>query len=75
MPVSPTISIYAILVAKVSRQSIYIPLKPFVGSKVIDVLALLDSGAGGNFIDTTFAKDLTISLFALDKPISTWTEP
>jgi len=69
MPVSPTILIYAVLVAKVSRQSIYIPLKLFIGLKVINVLALLDSGAGGNFMDTTFTKDLTISLFALDKPI------
>ncbi len=71
MPVSPIISIYALLVVKVSRQSIYIPLKLLVGSKVIDILALLDSGAGGNFIDTKFAKNLTISLFTLNKPIKT----
>src|SRR6266567_1015557 len=58
MPVSPIISIYAILVAKVSRQTIYVSLKLLVGSKVIDILALLDSGAGGNFIHHDLAPTI-----------------
>jgi len=68
MPVSPTILIYAVLVAKVSRQTIYIPLKLFIGSKDFDILALLDSGAGGNFVHTDFAKSLQ-NLEPLAKPI------
>src|SRR5438309_7442474 len=58
MPVSPIISIYAVLVAKVSRQTIYVPLKLLVGSKVIDILTLLDSGAGGNFIHYDLAPTI-----------------
>jgi len=68
MPVSPTISIYAVLVAKVSRQTIYISLKLFIGSKDFDILTLLDSGAGGNFVHTNFAKSLQ-NLEPLAKPI------
>ncbi len=68
MPVSPIISIYAVLVAKVSRQTIYVPLKLLVGSKVIDILALLDSGAGGNFIHYDLAPTLQ-KLTLLKKPI------
>src|SRR5438270_11014273 len=68
MPVSPIISIYAVLVAKVSRQTIYIPLKLLVGSKVIDILALLDSGAGGNFIHYNLAPTLQKPTL-LKKPI------
>ena len=66
MLVSPIILIYTVLVAKVSRQTIYIPL--LVGSKVIDILALLDSGAGGNFIHYDLAPTLQKPTL-LKKPI------
>jgi len=68
MPVSPTISIYTVLVAKVSRQTIYIPLKLFIRSKDFDILTLLNSGAGGNFVHTNFAKSLQ-NLKPLKNPI------
>ena len=69
MPVSPTISIYAVLVAKVLRQTIYVPLQLIVGSKVIDILDLLDSGAGGNFIHPKLALSSKLSCQILPKPI------
>src|SRR5438309_5619694 len=68
MPVSPIILIYAVLVVKVSRQTIYVPLKLLVGSKVINILALLDSGAGGNFIHYDLASTIQ-NPTPLKKPI------
>jgi len=71
MPVSPTILIYAVLVAKVSRQTIYIPLKLYIRLKDFDILALLNSGAGGNFVHTNFVKSLQ-NLEPLETPITAY---
>ncbi len=68
MPVFPTIPIYAVLVAKVLRQTIYVPLQFHIDSKDIDVLVLLNSGAGGNFIHPKLTSTLQ-SLIALPKPL------
>ncbi|ESK83505.1 reverse transcriptase-rnase h-integrase [Moniliophthora roreri MCA 2997] len=40
------------------RNSMHIPLQYKVGTKIIETKALLDSGAGGRFISTGFARTL-----------------
>ena len=69
MPVSLIISIYTILVAKVLRQTIYVPLQLIMKSKVTDIHALLDSGARGNFIHPDLALTLSIPQKHLPKPL------
>ena len=46
-----------------------IPLKIKSEEETIETNALLDSGAGGEFIDQNYAKTLNLSLRNLDKPI------
>ena len=46
-----------------------IPLKIKTETETIETHALLDSGAGGEFIDQNYAKTLDLLLENLDKPI------
>ena len=55
MSVSPSLSILSVLVARVSNKSITVPITLRESQKnrePIELEALLDSGAGGLFIDT-----------------------
>ena len=53
----------------INKSSLSIPLKIKTESKIVENQALLDSGAGGEFIDQNYAKTLDLSLKNLDKPI------
>ena len=53
----------------VNKNSLSIPLKIKTESKIVENQALLDSGAGGEFIDQNYAKTLNLSLENLDKLI------
>ncbi|ESK81470.1 hypothetical protein Moror_15797 [Moniliophthora roreri MCA 2997] len=44
--------------AKMDRNSMHIPLQYKVGEQIIETQALLDSGAGGQFISTGLVKKL-----------------
>ena len=44
-------------------------MKTKTGSKTVETNALLDSGAGGEFIDQNYAKTLNLPLETLNKPI------
>jgi hypothetical protein len=60
MSVSPSLSILSVLVAQVSNKSIVLPITLRENQKnrePVEIEALLDSGAGGLFIDETFAKE------------------
>ena len=58
MPVSPVLSIHHVYAAKIqNKNSLLIPLE-FENSgekKIIKTFGLVDSGAGGKFIDQNFA--------------------
>ena len=53
----------------INKNSLSIPLKIKTETETIETQALLDSGAGGKFIDQNYAKILNQPLETLDKPI------
>ena len=64
-----TICIQTLFSGALNRNSLSIPLKIETGSEIVENQALLDSGAGGEFIDQNYAKTLNLPLGTLDKPI------
>jgi len=73
--VSPSLSILSVLVARVSNKSIAIPITLRESQKnrePIELEALLDSGAGGLFIDATFAKENGFALCGLPEPLNAY---
>jgi hypothetical protein len=63
--VSPYLEVYSVTIANISRNSISIPIK--IGSNKRTVETLIDSGAGGLFIDQNYAKNFNIN--DLDEPV------
>ena len=53
----------------INKNSLTIPLKIKTEEETVEMYALLDSGAGGEFIDQNYTKTLNLSLRNLDKPI------
>ena len=53
----------------INKNSLTIPLKIRTEEETVEMHALLDSGAGGEFIDQNYAKTLNLPLKTLDKPI------
>jgi hypothetical protein len=73
--VSPSVSILSVLVARVSNKSIsiLISLRELQkNNETIDLEALLDSGAGGLFIDETFARNNDFTLYELPGPLNAY---
>jgi len=73
--VSPSLSILSVLVAWVSNKSIAIPISLRESQKnrePVKLEALLNSGAGGLFIDATFAKENRFALCSLPKLLNTY---
>jgi len=73
--VSPSLSIPSVLVARVSNKSITVPITLCENQKnrePIELEALLDSGAGGLFIDATFAKKNEFTLCDLPEPLNAY---
>ena len=59
MSVSPSLCIPTVVIARVSNKTISVPIslrELQKDNKTVDLEALLDSGAGGLFIDEMFAK-------------------
>ena len=69
MSVSPSLDIYHVTVATISQNAIRIPFSVATGTdkKIIETTALIDSGAGGQFIDQNFAKNFKVK--KLEKPL------
>ena len=67
-PLSP-ICIQTIFSGTINKNSLTIPLKIKTKKETIETNALLDSGAGGEFIDQNYAKTLNLPLKTLGKPI------
>ena len=64
-----TICIQTLFSGMINKNSLSIPLKIKTGSEIIENQALLDSGAGGEFIDQNYAKTLNLPLEILNKSI------
>jgi hypothetical protein len=57
--VSPYLDVYSVTIANISRNSISVPIN--IGSSKQTVETLIDSGAGGLFIDQNYAKNFDIN--------------
>jgi hypothetical protein len=66
--VSPYLDIYSVTIANISRNSISVPIN--IGSSKQTVETLIDSGAGGLFIDQNYAKNFDINY--LDEPVKAY---
>ena len=64
-----TICIQTLFSGTINENSLSIPLKIKTGSEIVENQALLDSGAGGEFIDQNYAKNLNLPLETLNKLI------
>ena len=65
----PPICIQTMFSGSINKNSLSIPLKIKTKTETIETHALLDSRAGGEFIDQNYAKTLNQPLKTLDKPI------
>jgi hypothetical protein len=68
MSVSPYLDVYSVTIANTSQNSISVPIN--IGSSKQIVETLIDSGAGGLFIDQNFAKNFEINY--LDEPVKAY---
>jgi RNase H-like domain found in reverse transcriptase/Reverse transcriptase (RNA-dependent DNA polymerase) len=66
--VSPYLDVYSVTIANISRNSISVPIN--IGSSKWTVKTLIDSSAGGLFIDQNFAKNFDINY--LDEPVKAY---
>ena len=64
-----SICIQSLFSGKINKNSLSIPLKVKTESETVETNALLDSRAGGKFIDQNYIKTLNLPLETLDKPI------
>jgi hypothetical protein len=69
--ISPTLDIYSVTTACILSNSISISTSITCeqSKKNVETLALIDSGAGGAFIDQNYAKKLGFEIQKLDKPL------
>ncbi|ESK82169.1 hypothetical protein Moror_14470 [Moniliophthora roreri MCA 2997] len=61
-----------VVLAKLTRHSIQIPIQYNVGTETIETKALIDSGTGGHFISEEEARRLKKPWTKLDKPIKVY---
>ena len=61
--------IQSIFAGQINKNSLSIPLKIRLENKTVETLSLLNSRAGGKFIDQNYAKTLKLPLLNLEKPI------
>ena len=71
---SYSLTIFSVLVAKMGTQSmrIIIPIESKTSgeNKTVDTPVLLDTRAGGNFMNKSYAKRNKLLLYPLDTPIT-----
>jgi hypothetical protein len=62
------LDVYSVTIANISQNLISIPIE--IGSNKQTIETLIDSGAGGLFIDQNYAKNFNINY--LDKPVKAY---
>ena len=68
--VSPYIDIYSVITATIDSNKLSIPIRiSDTGKETVETLGLIDSGAGGKFIDQNYVKKLGLETHALETPI------
>ena len=66
---STLLCIQSIFAGQINKNSLSIPVQIRFENKIVETLSLLDSGAGGDFINQNYAKTLKIPLLNLEKLI------
>ena len=67
---SPYIDIYSVITATIASNKLSIPIRiKKTEQKTVETLGLIDSGAGGKFIDQNYAKKEGFEQHALKEPI------
>jgi hypothetical protein len=66
--VSPYLDVYSVTIANISQNSIFLLIN--IGLSKQTIKTLINSGAGGLFIDQNFAKNFEINY--LDKPVKAY---
>src|ERR1700678_1768741 len=70
MSVSPCLEIHSVTLGLVERNTLFIPITIRDQSgKTVETPALVDSGAGGKFIDQNFARNPKMDIYNLEKPM------
>src|ERR1700678_2921696 len=70
MSVSPCLEIHSVTLGLVKRNTLFIPITIRDQSgKTVKTPALVDSGAGGKFIDQNFARNSKMDIYNLEKPM------
>jgi len=69
--VSPCLDIFNVSTAKIKSNSlsISIQISGKTEKETVETLALIDSGAGGEFIDQNYAKNSGLEIQQLEKPL------
>ena len=68
MVASSIIDIFSVT-ANMNENSINIPVSINAEKRLVDTESLIDSGAGGIFIDQNFTRQIGLKTMAMDKPI------
>src|SRR5882762_1180756 len=73
MSVSPSLNIYSVTTAVINLNKLSIPIQMSdTEVKNIETLGLIDSGAGGKFIDQNYARAAGFKTYKLDKPLKAY---
>ena len=67
--ISPALDMYCITVKNMQSNSLSIPVQICDTNKIVEALALIDSGAGGKFIDQAYVRKLGIETQKLEQPL------
>ena len=68
---SPVLDIFSVNLATIKLNSLSVPIsiKCAKENEIVETLALIDSGAGGRFIDQNYVKNSGFEIRILDEPI------
>ena len=66
---SPVLDMYSITAQTMQINSLSIPVQICDTNKIVETLALIDSGAGGKFIDQNYVRKLGIKTQELERPL------
>ena len=69
MLTSPILEMYSITAQNMPINSLSIPLQICDADKIVETLTLIDSGAGGKFIDQNYVRKLGIKTQELEQPL------
>ena len=69
MSTSPVLDMYSITAQTMQINSLSIPVQICDTDKIVEILALIDSGAGGKFIDQNYVQKLGIKTQELERPL------